>query len=265
MKTFTVPAGWVAVAVLLCGTAGSASAGPLRAAAAPVPPTQEIEVLDPGVDPTGKPATMLRPDGAGGQLLDVPPAVLVHKFFYTGNRSFQAQILPGGPVIVSGNHPKTGERFYVPVTLPPGAPRVFYTADAIRYDYGPQSVRLSFGLCGKPVVHYSQGTQVGERARGATAAAMTGARNWVQRTGIPQGVRRLGQETKEVVGATADRINDAGRAVVTPVAGVLRNLPGAQLLRSSAEDQAARAQERLQREADRLPPRPDQTYIPRIP
>lgn len=256
-------AGWVGVAVLVGAGRADGSNGPLRAAAAPVPPTQEIEVLDPGVDPTGKPAVMLRPDGAGGQQIDVPPAVLVHRFYYTGDRNFQAQLLPGGPVIVSVNHPKTGERVYVPVTLPPGAPRVYYTHKSIRYDYGPQSVTLAFGLCGKPTVHYTQANQAGERARGATAAAITGTRSWVQRTGIPQGLRRFAQETKEVAGAAADRINDAGRAVVIPAANLVRNLPGAQLLRSSPEDQAARAQDRLQREADRMPARPDQVFVPR--
>jgi hypothetical protein len=144
------------------------------------------------------------------------------------------------------------------------APRVSYTDHAIRYDYGPNAVVLAFGVCGRPTTHYSQGTNLGERAREVTAAAANGTRNWVQRTGIPQGMRRLGQESRMVAGATADRVNDLGRAVVAPAAALVRNLPGAQLLRPSAEGLAAREQQRLERQAQNQPI-PDQAFVPRLP
>ena len=158
------PGRWVGVVLALGAIAGCATASGKRPAA-PVPPTQEIEILDPGVDPTGKPAVVVRPGLGGLQQVDIPPAVLVHRYYYTGNRTFQGPMLPGGPVIVVVNHPKTGERVYVPVTIPPGAPKVSYTGDSIRYEYGSQSVTLIFGLCGKPRVKYSQGTMIGEKLR----------------------------------------------------------------------------------------------------
>lgn len=154
----------VAVTVLVLGVGTLATAAGSRPAA-PVPPTQEIEILDPGVDPTGKPAVLVRPGMNGLQQVEIPPAVIVHRFYYTGDRTFQGPMLPGGPVIIAVNHPKTGERVYVPLTMPPGAPRVTYTGRTIRYDYGPQSVTLTFGICGKPTVSYSQGTIAGDRLR----------------------------------------------------------------------------------------------------
>lgn len=203
--------GW---AVLLTAAAGTALADgrPFRPAAAAVPPTQEIEVLDPGVDPTGKPAVLLRP-GPVGQLVDVPPAVLVHRYYYTGDRTFQAQMLPGGPVIVAVNHPQTLERVYVPVTLPPGAPRVTYTPHAIRYDYGPQSVALKFGPCGKPTVSYSQATQLGEAVRDKFAACRDTTRDLYRRTGIADGCRQLHDETLRLLGSAADALGRGRESV----------------------------------------------------
>ena len=101
--------------LVLVLVAGSVRATGPHAATAPVPPTQEIELLDPGVDPTGKPTAIVRPDpnNPGLQQVDVPPAILVHKFYYTGDRTFQGPMLPGGPTIAALNHPKTGERTYV--------------------------------------------------------------------------------------------------------------------------------------------------------
>src|SRR5258707_834397 len=65
-----------------------------------VPPGLEIEVLDPNVDPRGNPAVVTRPGPMGAILVDIPPTVLVHRYYYTGDRSFQARLLPGGPCVV---------------------------------------------------------------------------------------------------------------------------------------------------------------------
>lgn len=252
----------------------------LRPAAAPVPPTQEIEVLDPNVDPTGKPTVVrngpaVRPEWPGPapsplptalpqQQVDVPPAVLVHKFYYTGDRTFQAQMLPGGPCIVSVNHPKTLERVYVPVTMPPGAPRVTYTGDSIRYDYGPQSVILSFGLCGNPKVKYTQSVNATENARKKIEAERAEKQSWVQRTGIPQGLQRFKASTKSACGAVADGIHNFGQATVTVMTNAFQFVPGSQLLKSTPADQALNEQERLQNAAERNPDTLNQ-FVPRAP
>ncbi len=142
---------WVAFAV----AAGSAS---LFAVAgeppANVPPGLEIEVLDPGADPLGNPAVELQSGKGGTMQVDIPPVILVHRYYYSGDRSFRAQMLPGGPTIVVANHPKTGERCYIPVQMTPGAPRVTYTAKKIEYDFGRRGITIAFGLFGKPTVKY---------------------------------------------------------------------------------------------------------------
>lgn len=284
--------GWVWVAVALAGGAAgcmSTTADPtgvttrrpgqaLRPAAAPVPPGQEIEVLDPNVDPTGKPLAKVTsfappafdaqypvlPAALPQQQVDVPPAVLVHKFYYTGDRTFQAQFLPGGPLIVSVNHPKTLERVYVPVTLPPGAPRVTYSDDTVRYDYGPQSVSLVFGHCGNPRVRYSQSTNASENARTRISATKAQTRSFVQRTGIPQGMQRFRDTSKETFGTVADRISDVGTFVADGFRAAIQFIPGSQLLTPDPEGRAVREQERLQRAADNRPDL-DNTFVPRMP
>ena len=212
--------------IAAAGVARGDGMHPLRPAGAAVPATQEIEVLDPGVDPTGKPAVLLRP-GPLGQVVDIPPAVLVHRFYYTGDRTFQAQLLPGGPSIVAVNHPQTLERVYVPVTMPPGAPRVTYTAHAIRYDYGPQSVTLKFGVCGKPTVCYSQATQIHETVRDKFVACRETTRDLYRRTGIPDGCRQLHDGTRRLLGATADAFGSVRETVTSPIVRGLDSLGGA--------------------------------------
>lgn len=162
--------GVAALAVFALGGCMGGRPSVARPAQVPVPPSQEIEVLDPAQGATTVPPVVLTGGQNGTQQVDVPPAVLVHRYYPTGDRTFQAQFLPGGPCIVSVNHPRTLERTYVTVTLPPGAPRVTYSGKSIIYDYGPQSVTLSFGPLGKPTVTYSQGLKVVERAKAVGTA-----------------------------------------------------------------------------------------------
>lgn len=146
-------------------------AGPLYAQRAirdtsNVPPSLEIEVLDPGVDPLGHPAVLLA-EGLQDdtQEIEIPPAVLVHRYYYTGDRSFQAQLLPGGPCIVVAHHSKTGKKLYIPVQMLPGAPQVTYTKRAIEYDFGKTEIYVVFCRNEQAVVKYRTGPTVWDRVQ----------------------------------------------------------------------------------------------------
>ena len=129
-----------------------------------VTPALEIEILDPGVDPLGHPAVLLTESSLEDmQEIDIPPAVLVHRYYYTGDRSFQAQLFPGGPSIVVAHHPKSGQKLYVPVQMLPGAPRVTYTKRAIEYDFGKTKIHVVFCRKDRAVVKYRTGPTVWER------------------------------------------------------------------------------------------------------
>jgi hypothetical protein len=214
---------------------------------APVPPTQEIEVLDPNVDPMGRPTVQVKPvvgtDGLGR--IDIPPVVLVHRFYYTGDRSFQGPMLPGGPSIIVVNHPGDGERLYIEVQMLPGAPRVFYTRHSIEYNYGVQSMILSFGAHGRPKISYRQGVSAATKVRVATAQMRQATARLVERTGAPAAARKVLEETKNVAETGADHVHDIGKAVITPVIKIVQIIPGVKMLTSTAED-------RVQHERDNL-------------
>jgi hypothetical protein len=214
---------------------------------APVPPTQEIEVLDPNVDPMGRPTVQVKPvvgtDGLGR--IDIPPVVLVHRFYYTGDRSFQGPMLPGGPSIIVVSHPGDGERLYIEVQMLPGAPRVFYTRHSIEYNYGVQSMILSFGAHGRPKISYRQGVSAATKVRVATAQMRQATARLVERTGAPAAARKVLEETKNVAETGADHVHDIGKAVITPVIKIVQIIPGVKMLTSTTED-------RVQHERDNL-------------
>ena len=191
--------------MLPCGCSIFPTTPLIHRPAAPVPPTQEIVILDPGVDPVGNPTVLTKPKENGLADVDIPPSVVVHKFYYTGDRNFQGPMLPGGPTVVVAGNPHTGERTYVATMLPPGAPRVYYTGTAIRYDYGYQSVSVCFGLFGKAKVLYTQQpTDIAGRVTNLSENMLANARRRVEES-------RIFNFGANLVGRTAESVENLAR------------------------------------------------------
>jgi hypothetical protein len=210
--------------------------------AANVPPTLEIAVMDPNVDPLGRPAIKTKPSGAPGTLqIDVPETVLVHRYYYTGDRSFQAQFLPGGPCIVVVNHPKTAERLYIPVQMLPGAPRVIYTSHAIEYDFGSQGVSIRFcALTGRPKVEYRNCMTIARRLENCHTKVSSACKEFSDRAGITEAKQQVCTASKNVCKDTGDALGTVGKVVMFPITLAGKILPGAQMMGTTDEDRAAR-------------------------
>lgn len=222
------------IALLLWGCfASSLAAQPRRAL---VPATQEIEILDPGVDPVGNPAVLVGPDGPGGRQVDIPPAVLVHRFYYTGNRSFQGPMLPGGPSIVVVMHPVTHERMYVDVNLLPGAPIVHYTPNHIEYDYGNRGITLIFQRRGQVDVSYRHMTPAGRIVGNGFAGVARGGVGVLRRTGVGDVARGAAGAVAGTAGAAMDGVREGGKMVLGPVVNVAQAMPVLNPLISSLRD-----------------------------
>ncbi|MEQ1903465.1 MAG: hypothetical protein ABL888_04715 [Pirellulaceae bacterium] len=199
---------------------------------APVPPSLEIEVLDPGVDSLGNPAVQLQANGE----VEIPPVVLVHRYYYSGDRSFQGPLLPGGPSILVVNHPKTGERIYVPAQMMPGAPRVTYTKRGITYQYEKHAVMLQFGIKGDPCIKYRSGLSFQQKIGNVLhVEEVTGhLQNAKEKS------QRLGERLKTTgVGLTAEAVA-ASKVVTLPVTNILQSMPlGKQLFGGDTESYLA--------------------------
>lgn len=185
-----------------------------------VPPTLEIEILDPNADPLSRPAIELKRD-EHGMTVEIPPVVLVHRYYFTGERSFQAQLFPGGPTIVVANHPKTGERVYIDVQMPPGAPRVTYTDHAIEYDFGDTSVTVCFGLLGNPSVKYRSGPTIQNRVN-----KMIGLDSIKDRSQKSQEhLKQAGARTKLMTYGAVATVTETTGQVLMPVKTILETMP----------------------------------------
>jgi len=216
-----------------------------------VSPVDELEIFDPRVDSEGKPRALIEPvDGLyGGQQVIVPPFVLVHKQYYTGDRDFRAQNFPGGPCVVVVSHPYTGEQLKLDVTMLPGAPRVTYRRQYIDYDFGERRIRIRF--CHplrvfhkyNPTVHVIAGR--GFRSAQNPSTEPGHLSRWVHDTGIPDGVDSVVHAAGSVANSTANIIRTTGEVVTRPVKGVIQSTPLSGLV-TPEEDAALQRQIREQ-------------------
>jgi hypothetical protein len=184
-----------------------------------VPPAQEIEILDPHVDPGGKPKVITVPTATGLQI-DIPPTVLVHHFYYTGDRKFQGPMFPGGPTIVVVTHPFTNQRCYIPVQMPPGAPYVSYRAHYIEYNFGQQAIFVNFTACG-----------------GTSVTVRHGHRRYIPSTTQPNDDGIL-HTAANVVATSAQGVVETSKVLARPFIATFQALP---LTRTPA-DRAAQKQ-----------------------
>lgn len=186
-----------------------------------VPPVLEIAVLDPGVDPRGNPAVRVRPGPDGQMVVDIPPVILVHRYYYSGDRTFQGPLLPGGPSILVLNHPRTGERLYIPATMMPGAPRVTYTGHGITYDYGRHALCVHFGWNGKPTLKYRNGKTWSQKV-GEVLHVEHFKQGYAK---VKEGTQDLASRTKTSFGGLAADLSQGTRLVLLPVTNALQLLP----------------------------------------
>jgi hypothetical protein len=219
-----------------------------------VPPTLEIEVLDPNADPLGRPAVELARDEYGNTTVDIPPVVLVHRYYFTGERSFQAPLLPGGPSIVVVNHPKTGERTYIDVQMPPGAPRVTYTDHSIEYDFGDTGVSVVFGLFGHPSVKYRSGVSLPNKV--IDFFHVDELKEHAQSS--HEHVKQSASRTKTMAYGAVASVGDTADQVILPAKNMLQLLPfgkiifdptwGEKFLRKADEHQREKENARLEKQ-----------------
>ena len=189
-------------------------------------PSLEIELLDPNKDPRGNPAVIVKQDQSGDTQVDIPPTLVVHRYYYTGDRSFQGPDMPGGPCIIVAHHPKSGEKVYLPVQMLPGAPIVRYTAKAIEYDFGDHAVIVSFPRIGDPVVSFRNGKTIQNKVIDTFKLKQLSDGLGRASESIGQAGNKLHVAGSGVVQASKEMI----RPISLPIQNLSRIIPGAAAL-----------------------------------
>lgn len=185
----------------------------------------ELEIYEAGAREDGVPEIEFD-DTENGTEVKIRPAVHVHRYYYNGDKQYQAPFGHGGPTIVVANHPRSGKRMYVDVNLPPGAPRISYSKYRITYTYPERRVIISFSRfrSDKVTLYYRAGRPIGPK----TAKDKTPHKLHATLKNAFESRKKL------VVGAAATAGQLAG-TVVEKANEAFDNLPVVKVLQSAAD------------------------------
>lgn len=177
---------------------------------------------------------------------ETPLTVIVHRYYYTGDRDFQGPMMQGGPTLITANDPATGEQTQIEALLPPGAPRITYRSDRIVYDYRDRAITVRFGRPGplglgraaKPTILVTHRSAAKQGAARQAELRNEHRREWWSRTGIASASEEVAATTKDLANNAADAIHTVGDAATAPIKAVWRATPLSGLT-SSQERQPA--------------------------
>lgn len=194
----------------------------LNTVTARVSPVLEIELLDPNKDARGNPAIVTKTDASGNTQIEIPPTLIVHRYYYSGDRSFRGPDFPGGPSIVIAQNPRDGQQVYLPVQMLPGSPVVHYTSRSIEYDFGNRAVIVTFPVVGEPTVSYRNGRPISEKA--SKLLGVDRARTAWQ--GTKENFAAAKQKASTAAKATSQFAGNLFRPLTLPAQNLARLMPG---------------------------------------
>ena len=191
----------------------------------------DLVILDPGKHERGLPAVEVL-----GDQIDIPPTVHVHRYYYSGDKIFHAPIIQGGPTVVVASHPKTGERMYIDVVLPAGAPRIAYTKNTITYIYKERRVEVKFqhfpfDPCVAVVKHHS-GKGIGIRLRDKHEHVTQHVKETMVNSQMINSIKDLSTEGGKVVGGVASSIGTLSTKGTDSIKQLSNLIPGMTYLKS---------------------------------
>ncbi len=205
------------------------------------PGLHDLVVYEPGIHERGLPAVRFETaaDGAGLEV-EIPPAVHVHRYYYSGDKEIQGPIIQGGPTVVVARHPKTGEQMYVDVVLPAGTPAIAYNKHSIAYVYPERRVSIHFSKfpfsTDRVIVRYHCGQGVGRTVRDVRERVTERARQYASESPLVQSVRETTGDAAELVRGVREGAGTLTSQVLDGAKSAIGGLPGVSTLRGLAED-----------------------------
>ena len=214
----------------------------------------ELVIYKPGTHAEGLPAVEFVPRGPG-LAVEVPPAVHVHRFYYSGNKEFQGPFVSGGPTMIVANHPKTGEKVSIETNLPAGFPELAYTRDSITYIYPERRVVIEYSNHhpNKVAVRFEPGRGAGRKLHERSKTLVTRYRDHREKSELTKIVRDTRKGAKELAKGASKSVETVAAKAVQTSTSFFSGLPGISQLQGTGRQAPAQARESaVGNAADRL-------------
>lgn len=200
----------------------------------------QLVVINPETHERGLPAVLFEGSDNDGLQVDIPRTLHVHRFYYDGDREYQGPILTGGPTTLVANHPRSGQRVYVNVTLPQGAPIIAYSRKAISYIYDDRRVRIAFARKDQngAIVSYHSGQGLGRVVSSAVQDSLTKSKSFFASSATAQSLADGTKDGKRSFNGLVSAVDSAASKILDGAKTLVQKLPGVAPLSSMGEGSA---------------------------
>lgn len=231
------------------------------------PGLNDLVVCEPGVHERGLPAVQFRsPEGGRGLCVDIPPAVHIHRYYFSGEREIQGPIIQGGPTVVVANHPKTGERMYIDVMLPAGAPRIAYRKSCITYVYPQQRVVVDFShfpfSSQRVIVRYHSGQGIGRKMDAWRHHLVDHTKQHLAQSSAINSLKQASSDTGKLLLGAGESVGSLTSGAIDGAKSAVDLIPGVVPLRSMAEQRPNRQYQDTIRQAARAGTLGEMSFVP---
>lgn len=253
-------AGIVALGLLACTVPAN-----LDAVEPIVAGLNDLVVFDPGVHERGLPAVQIQ-EVDGKSYVDLPPAVHVHRFFYSGDKEFQGPLISGGSTVVVAKHPKTGQTMMIDVMLPAGAPRIAHSKNSISYIYKSQRVEISFQ--GFPfdadtaIVKHHSGRGIARNLHQAQQQLRQHTRDHLAQSKLIDSLKDVSKETHDLLKGMHVASSDTFARGTDSMKTLTNLIPGATYLKSLSEQRPGQSYRSEINNATRTKERLEAKFVP---
>ncbi len=199
-------------------------------------------VVEPGTQRDALPAAIVN-DLDDRLVVDIPPALHIHRYYYSGDLEFQGPIIQGGPTVIVANHPRTGERLYTEVTLPPGAPLVSYCSSSITYVYDDSRVSINYPRLhtDRVRVKYHSGRGAGRITGEVTDHVVGSVGETITKSSLMNTMHETLADGGQLVKGVACGMDTATSEIVKRAKAMLGVIPGVTALQGLGEDSPVRS------------------------
>ncbi len=226
----------------------------------------DLVVYDPGVHQQGLPSPQFNKTRGDRLVVDIPPAVHVHRYYYSGDKEIQGPVIRGGPTVVVASHPKTGERMYIDVTLPAGAPTIVYNKHGITYVYPNHRVNVDFGLFplggNRVVVKQKSGHGWARSLKERHANISKKTKEMLSSSALAQSLKEFSGDTGKILKGAQGAATQLTAGFVDTAKKGLELIPGVSTLKGYAEDAPSRSYAAEVRNAAKKKAREQLKFVP---
>ena len=174
-------------------------------------------------------------------IADIAPTIHFHRYFYSGDKTYQGPRIEGGPTTVVLRHPSTRKRMEIDVMLAPGTPEISYSRWSVTYIYPSHRTKILFSrvLPKRTVVKVIPGSGMRHGMTKGVKAFLGHSKDHLHQSRLKRSLKGALVQRVNIAKGAVGVVTATTSSIIDRSGRVVSMLPGVQILESVGKNSAA--------------------------